>query len=98
MVANIIANMAFLDKLTLSDYFNFVQLYMALYKNVLQVSPSHKVVKKAPAAEEVSVLRLVHFTHCPKIDFDKVKLGTERMRILRVLNPKDVTQDVSTFS
>lgn len=64
-----------------------------------QVSPSHKPSKAAvEVKEEVSVLRLVHFTHSPKIDFDKVKLGTQRKRILRVLNPKDVTQEVSTLN
>ncbi|KAF2352655.1 IQ motif EF-hand binding site [Trinorchestia longiramus] len=59
-----------------------------------EVSPSHKPAKEKVVEEEVSVLRLIHFTHCPKIDFGKVKLGNEQKRILRILNPKDITQDV----
>ncbi|KAA0190021.1 hypothetical protein HAZT_HAZT001707 [Hyalella azteca] len=58
-----------------------------------EISPSQKPMREKKV-EEVSVLRLIHFTHCPKIDFDKVKFGNESTRILRILNPKDVTQEV----
>ncbi|KAG7164725.1 Abnormal spindle-like microcephaly-associated protein-like, partial [Homarus americanus] len=55
------------------------------------ISPVHKQKKKV--VEEIPVLRLIHFTHSPKITFGTVKLGTTCQRKCRVLNPKDQTQE-----
>ncbi|KAK8387815.1 hypothetical protein O3P69_020026 [Scylla paramamosain] len=65
-----------------------------------EISPGQKQRQQAAAAEaaaaaaEVPVLRLIHFTHPPKLCFEGVKLGTTCLRHLRVLNPKDQTQRV----
>ena len=74
--------------------FNFLKCNLVIF----QVSPSHKPEKKTAASEEVSILRLVHFTHSPKIDFDSLKLGGTKKKILRILNPKDLTQEVMLIS
>ncbi|KAK8733118.1 hypothetical protein OTU49_006767, partial [Cherax quadricarinatus] len=58
-----------------------------------EISPVQKQ-KLKKVVEEIPVLRLIHFTHSPKITFDSVKLGTTCHRKLRVLNPKDETQEV----
>ncbi|XP_069169176.1 abnormal spindle-like microcephaly-associated protein homolog [Procambarus clarkii] len=59
-----------------------------------EISPVHKQQAK-PVDEEIPVLRLVHFTHSPKITFDTVKLGTTCHRKLKILNPKDQAQQVN---
>ena len=60
-----------------------------------KVSPTHAPPPpKKDEQEEVAVLRLVHFTHCPKIDFGQVKLGQSRTRLLQISNPKDDVQEV----
>lgn len=62
----------------------------------LQISPGEKArkKKKAEEEEEKAVLRLIHFTHAPKISFDQVKLGSVGQRKLCIVNPKDKPQEV----
>ncbi|KAK3864993.1 hypothetical protein Pcinc_029350 [Petrolisthes cinctipes] len=69
---------------------------MASATSYFEISPGEKARKKKREVEEdeKAVLRLIHFTHAPKICFDQVKLGSTKHRKLCVLNPKDQCQEV----
>ena len=50
---------------------------------------------KSPPEGEVEILTLTHFTRPPRIDFETVRVGHQRTRHLRVINPHDYVQDVA---
>ena len=51
---------------------------------------------KSPPEGDVEILRLSHFAAQPRIDFETVRVGHQRVRHLRVINPHDYPQHVST--
>lgn len=51
-------------------------------------------VPKSPPEGDVEILPLTHFARPPRIDFDTVRVGHERVRHLRVVNPHSYNQEV----